>query len=437
MVSARACALHALVALARGRADRLRESLVTRGLDARDQAFAFELAHGVLRRRRLLDHVLTGLAHRGLPKDVQLHLALQLGAYQLLFVAGMPAHAAVHETVELVRSNRGFANALLRKLTQAIEPRPADPAAATTELALGPERTLLLPLPLPDDPIERLAIVHSLPDFLLQRWRQQFGDDGVQRVAAAASAVPDVFLRVVTGRSRTELQAELAAAGVTCEPAAHELLLRWTGGGSPFSTAAFRQGAFVVQDPTALEAALAVPCGPGATVVDLCAAPGTKTTLLAERVQPGGRVHAFDPDARRRERIADNVARLRLQGTVTIVADAARLPVADAVLADVPCSNSGVLGRRVEVRLRLDEHAFGELAGLQRQLLTQAIGLCKPGGAVVYSTCSIDREENGDVVAAVIAALADRRCTIEREQLTLPEAGHRDGGYFAVLRVGR
>jgi 16S rRNA (cytosine967-C5)-methyltransferase len=348
----------------------------------------------------------------------------------------MPAHAAVHETVELVRSNRGFANALLRKLSQAIEHRTADPAAATTELPLGPERMLRLPLPLPDDPIERLAIVHSLPDFLLQRWRHQFGDDGVQRVAAAASAVPDVFLRVVAGRSRDELQAELATAGVICEPAAHELLLRWTGGGSPFASAPFRQGAFVVQDPTALAAALAMPCGPGATVVDLCAAPGTKTTLLAERVRPGGRVLAFDPEGKRRERIAENVARLRLQGTVTIVADAATLPVADAVLADVPCSNSGVLGRRVEVRLRLDEHAFGELAGLQRQLLTQAIGLCKPGGAVVYSTCSIDREENGDVVAAVIAAVPDRRCTIEREQLTLPDAGHCDGGYFAVLRVG-
>ncbi|MCU0863671.1 MAG: hypothetical protein MUC36_07775 [Planctomycetes bacterium] len=435
MVTARACALHALVALARGRADRLRESLVTRGLDPRDQAFAFELAHGVLRRRRLLDHVLTGLAHRGLPKDVQLHLALQLGAYQLLFVAGMPAHAAVHETVELVRSNRGFANALLRKLAQAIEPRAADPAAVTTELALGPERTLLLPLALPEDPIERLAIVHSLPDFLLQRWRLPFGDDGLQQVAAAASAVPDVFLRVAGARSRGELQAELAAAEVVTEPAEHELLLRWTGGGSPFATAAYRQGAFVVQDPTALAAALALPCGPGQTVVDLCAAPGTKTTLLAERVLPGGRVFAFDPDARRRERIADNVARLRLPN-VTIVADPARLPLADAVLADVPCSNSGVLGRRVEVRLRLDEHAFGELAGLQRQLLTQAIGLCKPGGAVVYSTCSIDREENGEVVAAVLAAVPARRGTLEREQLTLPRAGLRDGGYFAVLRVG-
>jgi 16S rRNA (cytosine967-C5)-methyltransferase len=434
MVSARASALHALVALERGRADRLREALVGKGLDGRDQAFAFELAHGVLRRERLLVHVLTGLVHRGLPADVQLHVALLLGAYQLLFVPGMPAHAAVHETVELVRGNRGFANAVLRKLAGAIEPRAADPAAATTELPLGPERMLRLPAPLPADEVARLAIVHSLPDFLLQRWSGPFGVHGVRAIAAAASAVPDVFLRPCGGRSADTLRAELAALDVATEPTASPRLLRWSGGSSPFATAVFRQGGFVVQDPTALAAALAVPCGPGAAVVDLCAAPGTKTTLLAEAVRPGGRVYAYDPDARRRSRIVDNITRLRLQDAVVVVAEPAQLPIADAVLADVPCSNSGVLGRRVEVRRRLQPEVFAELASLQRRLLAQAIGLCRPGGAIVYSTCSIDAEENGAVVAAVLADAKTPRCTVERDCTTLPDAGNCDGGYFAVLR---
>lgn len=433
MASARAKALHALVALERGQVERVRDALDTKGLDGRDQAFAFELAHGVARRERLLDHVLLGFAHRGLPKDPQLRAVVRLGAYQLLFVPGMPPHAAVHETVELARSNRGFANALLRQVAGAIEARPGG-ASLTGELALGPTRTLLLPRPLPDDEAARLAIVHSLPDFLLLRWREQHGGGALAQIAAAASAVPAVFLRAAAGVERAALQAELAEANVQVEPAAHPRFLHWSGGASPFATAVFRRGAFVVQDPTAFVAADAVPCAPGDTVVDLCAAPGTKATWLAERVRPGGRVFAFDVNPARRARIAENVARLRLGDVVQIVEHAGALPAADAVLADVPCSNTGVLSRRVEVRRRLTPATFPQLAALQRQLLLQAVELCKPGGAIVYSTCSIEREENDDVVQSVLLDPSAPRCVLGANLRTLPRAGEHDGGYFAVLR---
>lgn len=434
MASARAKALHALVALERGQVERVRDGLDTKGLDGRDQAFAFELAHGVVRRERLLDHVLLGFAHRGLPKDPQLRNVVRLGAYQLLFVPGMPPHAAVHESVELVRSNRGFANALLRQVAAAIAARPADAALVTRELPLGPARTLVLARPLPDDEAARLAIVHSLPDFLLVRWRAQLGDLALAELAASASATPAVFLRVAGGATPELLRAELTAAEVDVGPTAHPRLLRWNGGASPFATAAFRAGHFVVQDPTAFAAADAVPCAPGDTVIDLCAAPGTKATWLAERVRPGGRVFAFDVDGPRRARIEENVARLRLHDVVTIVEHASALPQADAVLADVPCSNTGVLSRRVEVRRRLTPHVFAQLAAVQRQLLLQALALCKPGGAVVYSTCSIDREENDDVVQGVLLDPAAPRCVLGANLRTLPRAGECDGGYFALLR---
>ena len=432
-LTARAAALRALVALDRDGVERLRDALTqtAAGLDARDRAFAFELAHGVLRRERCLDHALAGLAHRGLPPNPFVRGALRLGAFQLLFVKGMASHAAVNETVALVPKSSGFVNAMLRQLGQAIVVRA--PLDERRDLALGDGRILQLREPLPKDEPARLAIVHSLPDFLVARWWTQFGS-ATRGIVAAASSTPDVFLRLAQDEQAETFGHELGAAGVEVAPTSHPRLVRWTGGGSPFATAAFASGRFAVQDPTALLAAEAVPCGPGDTVVDLCAAPGTKSTVLAERVRPGGRVFAHDIDATRRQRIVENVARLRLQDVVTVVADAAKLPPADAVLADVPCSNTGVLSRRVEVRRRLRPETFAELVPLQRRLLAQAISLCKPGGVVVYSTCSIDDEENAAVVKSVLADPATPRCEPGEAQRTLPRAGECDGGYYAVLR---
>ncbi|MFO1076626.1 MAG: transcription antitermination factor NusB [Planctomycetota bacterium] len=434
MVSARAAALHALVALDKGRSDRLRDGLDALAIERRELPLAYELAHGVVRRQRLLDHVVHGLAHRGIPKDPVLLTALRLGVYQMLFVAGMPAHAAVHETVALVRSNKGFVNAVLRRLAQFVDLRPADPLRAREELALGPTRTLQLPQPLPDDEHERLAIVHSLPTWLCERFGKEHGADGLRRIAAAASAVPPVFLRLSPGVDAALLRDALAAVRVTTVVSPDARFLRWTDGESPFATAAFAAGRFVVQDPTAFAAAAAVPCRPGDTVVDLCAAPGTKTTWLAPQVRPGGTVFAFDSDAVRRRRIDQNIERLSLQDAARVVDGVADLPPADAVLADVPCSNSGVLGRRVEVRRRITPETFARMAVVQRDLLRQALGLAKPGGHVVYSTCSIDREENENVLAAVLARADGPPAEVLRSELSLPLAGEHDGGFFAVIR---
>ena len=433
-VSARSLALNALVALERGRSERLRSELEGRGVEGRDLAFAFELSHGVIRRERLLDHVLLGFALRGLPKDPQQRVALRLGAYQLLFVPGMKAHAAVHETVSLItHKNRGFANAILRRVANSVKDCAPDVVLEhATEVQLPGDRKLLLQKRLPKDEVRRLATLHSLPDWLAQRFADQHGVDGLRAIAVAASETPGIYLRASRTIERSALQVELVAAEVEVAVCDHENLLRWIGGSSPFGTVPFQAGHFVVQDPTALRAAQAVPCKPGDTVVDLCAAPGTKTTWLAESVQPDGRVFAYDIDEKRLGRIGENAHRLKLSRVIQLVANPADLPAADCVLADVPCSNSGVLGRRVEARRRLQESTFSELPVLQGQLLERAIGLTKPGGHAVYSTCSIDREENEEVVAAAQAKHPELELVASK--LTLPEAGKHDGGFFAVLR---
>jgi 16S rRNA (cytosine967-C5)-methyltransferase len=438
-MSARAVALRALSLLCSGKDERIRNTLEKARLSARDRAFAWDLAHGVVRNERLLDFVLSQVAHRGLPKDPTLLSALRLGAYQLLLVDGMPPRAAVFETVALVRRNQAFINAGLRRVQEMIHSRVADPMQPMTEIVLSPTRCLVLPDPGLAAASEPLAVLHSLPDFLVARWRDEFGEVACSAAVMAASEIPPLHLNCLA-TSPEQLAEQLAAEGCECEAlnfsqqGEPELrLLRFLRGTSPWQTRTFAEGGFVIQDPTAARAAAAVRSAPGETVVDLCAAPGTKTMCLAQAVHAEGVVYAFDVDPTRRVRIAENARRVQLEPWVRIVEDSERLPRdVDAVLVDAPCSNSGVLARRVEVRRRLRRETFGAMAQTQRELVRQALQLVRPGGRVVYSTCSIDREENQGVVADVLSAGAAR---LELECLTLPEAGRCDGGYYAVLRV--
>ncbi len=437
MTSARRVALRALVAVDTGEVERLEPALLLHGLDRRDRDLAVELARGVERMRLTLDFVAERYVTTGLPKRPSTRAALRMGIYQLLYLARVPIRAAVHESVELVDKERGFVNAVLRRIAAAIrEPDQVD-AAKPTELLHGAEgRVLRFERPELPDPIDRPAayhaIRHGLPAFVVERWARQHGIDAAIATAAASSRPPIVALRVHAPRAnRTALAERLATEGVTTAPADHDAVLLWTGGGSPFESGAFRDGWFVAQDPTALRAVEAVGAQPGETVIDLCAAPGTKTTFLAAAVAPNGRVLAHDADAGRTGRIVENVARLGLRDVVTLVPDKADLPIADRALVDVPCSNTGVLARRPEVRRRLRPETFAGLARIQGELLRFAIAHVRPGGTVVYSTCSIEPEEN----EAVVAATLGEGCELVTQQCTLPVERQHDGGYHAVLRI--
>jgi 16S rRNA (cytosine967-C5)-methyltransferase len=433
----RRIAARALLALSEDPENRLDTALDLDELSPRDRSLAATIARGVVRKQGFLDHVLAGHCDRGLPDDPRMRIPLRIGAFQLLFLERVPPHAAVDESVALTgQRQRGFVNAILRRVAASVEDRPANPERPRDEVPIGPSRSIRLAMPIPDptsDPAGALALVHGLPEFLVARWIEHAGVAVARARAEAADGTPGITFRPV-GISPTALADRLAQADVETCPSEHPHLLRWVqGSGSPFRSAPFEEGLFVVQDPTAFRAAEAVGAQAGETILDLCAAPGTKATWLAEAVGKTGRVLAHDIDADRRPRIAENAARLRMPW-LEVIDSVEGLPgPIDRVLVDVPCSNTGVLARRVEVRHRLEESAFDRLPELQRELLLQGISLARPGGTVVYSTCSIEPDENQDVVASVLAA---RRAEVEllTETVTEPDPPRHDGGYFAVLR---
>ena len=235
-MSARAVALRALTLLHKGRIDRIRGALSADHLERRERAFAWELGHGVVRNERFLDFVLQQVVHRKLPADPMLLATLRLGVYQLLLMDGMPAHAAINETVRLMPRNRAFVNASLRRVAGMVSSRPANPGLPHCELTLSPNRTLVLEPPGLETQPQPIATRYSLPDFLIERWRERHGDDPALQIAEASNSVPSVFLRACNDRSVTELAAALADEQVETEPAEDPQMLRWHGGSSPFET---------------------------------------------------------------------------------------------------------------------------------------------------------------------------------------------------------
>jgi 16S rRNA (cytosine967-C5)-methyltransferase len=434
--SARGAALRALFAVEKGKSERLRTALDRRNLEGKDIGLAWELAQGTERVHRFLDFVVEQFVDRGLPKDPLLLSALRLGAYQLLYLSRTPPHAILNETVGLLQDNRGFANAVLRKLAQSIHDRTADPLKPGQEIPLpdGPSgaRSLVFTEALLPTlgTAEFLASRYGMPEFLVRRWVESLGFADAEMACTASNLPAKVVLRPTRLCTMDELVSALADQGVeTTATGVDELVV--VESGYPFRGPSFEQGWFIAQDPTAYLAAKAVGALPGETVLDMCAAPGTKTTVLAEAVGESGRVFAFDTDVPRRRHIVENLERLGLTGWTSVLETLDDFQAVDRVLVDAPCSNTGVLSRRVEVRRRLQPSTFQELAQIQRALLGQALGLCKPEGSVTYSTCSIDTSENREVVDAVIAENPGWKVVLDR--LTVPEPLGCDGGYVATL----
>jgi 16S rRNA (cytosine967-C5)-methyltransferase len=383
---------------------------------AADAGLATELTLGVLRWQRLLDFLIErNLTTKVKTLDIEVRLALRMGLYQLYFLERVPAHAAVHESVELVKKARKrsagpLVNAVLRRAAK-------DPTLA---IAPGKNFASLLPenLPLP----ESLGIQYSHPTWLIERWLLMFGEERTRALLAANNRVPAISAYALDRNRREDAIKSLKKVGSVVKPG---LLLQnaWTlHGGNPGASEAVKQQWIAIQDEASQAVAHLVSVAPGNTVLDLCAAPGGKTLLLSLAAGPQGHVVAADLHANRVRAMAERFERAGVRNIESVALDGSEpLPFGsrfDRILVDVPCSGTGTLARHPEIRWRLRQEDLTDLHSRQVGLLRNALPALAPGGRLVYSTCSLEPEENEFVVSEALAGAPDEfRAVTPRDAL--------------------
>lgn len=425
--------------------DELHCLMARHALSSADRALATEIALGATRHRRTIDHLLDTLLTSPIKTmDAASRRVLQCAAYQMIFLDRVPDYAVVNEAVTLMRTRgnerlAALANAVLRKLPTLLD-RQTPPDRVTDPRRRIPSprgQWILLRRPLlPESPALRLAVAASFPDFLAGRWQRRWGLKEAERVMLAMNRPPRVFARVNTLRTtRDDLMAGFSKDERQAAATGRANLLDLTALDHDRLMTLLDQGLVTVEDPTAMLAVEALHLQPGMTVLDLCAAPGGKTSYIAELLRGQGAVWALDRSGPRLDLLRQTVERLNLKNVHVAANDpehpADGFPHAfDRVLVDVPCSNTGVLGRRVEARWRLAGGLPSGLAAVQLALLAQAAASVRAGGLCVYSTCSLEPEENGLVVRRLLEGRRDLALQAERETRPGPDG---DGGYFAVL----
>jgi 16S rRNA (cytosine967-C5)-methyltransferase len=374
-----------------------------------DRSLCYELVLGTLRWQLRLDSLIEHYAgRRAISLDAPVLIALRLGLYQLRFLSRIPASAIVNESVNLaylsrLRSAAPFINAVMRRAAR--EP-DYDPAANVFE------------------PIERLAIETSHPAWLLERWINAFGMDEATAFARANNDAPPVAFRVITQRAnKQEVLEEMRAAGGTLLPSQIAPdAWRIEGAGALLRELA-REGKIYLQDEASQLVAHILDAQAGESVLDVCAAPGSKTTHIATRTPKLSLIVAGDVHEHRLRTVLETSARQGIKNLRAVVHDAGNaLPFAgksfDRVLVDAPCTGTGTLRRNPEIRWRISNRDVSELSARQQRILCQSALMVRQGGRLVYSTCSIEREENEDVVASFL----DENVDFAQLPLTLPES---------------
>ncbi|NNC89040.1 MAG: hypothetical protein HKN82_11330 [Akkermansiaceae bacterium] len=375
-------------------------------LSAADRALLNAILLGVLRNKRLLDHWIANLRKGKL--DHETRDILRVGLCQLL-VLEIADHAAVNETVACARSPvRGLINAVLRRAV----------AARKTLLA---ERDTLAP-----------PLRYSHPDWLWKRWKKQFGGDDATTLLAWNNRPAEVFMRF--NPLRAEGFPESADPAIVLERSPADGFARCS---APVPAAWLEEGLVYIQDPATRHAVELLAPQPGETILDACAAPGGKAALIAAAMQNDGHLLCTDSNEKRIPRLGENLSRLGVTCAATASFDWTTKPPAewhrkfDAILLDVPCSNTGVLRRRVDARWRLRLEQIDELTGIQRAILRNALPCLVTGGRLVYSTCSLEPEENGTLIEEFAASR--RGIELRETREAVPFRDGTDGAFAALM----
>ena len=407
-------------------------------LDTRDRALATELVYGIVRRLGRIDWVLQQFVRRFDELTPWIRNILRLGGYQILILDQVPDAAATFESVELAKrfghpGTVRLTNGVLRNLIRNRE----DISFPNKE----------------KEPVAHLSAVYSYPSWIVQRWIDRYGVAEAEALCKAGNRPPPVMVRVNRLRTDPETVTEtLEESGVLITPGRYLdvfLVLRHTG--NIRSLKGFREGWFQVQDESAGLAVRTLDPQPGETIVDLCCAPGGKTAYMAELMRNRGRIIGVDQTPGRLKKMQEHRRRLGLSSMLPVVMDGKTCTLrhqVDRVLVDAPCSGLGTIARRTELRWRRMPEDIPALQETQSALLAQGARLVKPGGVIVYSTCTIEPEENEDIVAAfcerntefsietpsdtAVSGLLDDRGMVQ----TLPSTHGVDGSFAVKLRKG-
>ena len=392
-------------------------------LKTSDRALTHELVLGVLRWQSWLDKIIEHFSKRRIDSlDLPVRIALRLALYQLRFLSRIPGPAAVNESVNLVRgaklsSATALVNAVLRR---AIREADYDPVSEA------------------QDPHEKLAIETSHPLWLIDRWINAFGFAEAESLARANNEIPPTAFRVVHKRAtEDDVIQQLTGAGASIERSTIASNAYRISGATGTLRELSATGQIYLQDEASQLVAQMLDARPGQRILDLCAAPGGKTTLIADRAGDNTYIIAADRSASRMTTITTTAALHQLRSIHPTLLDAGdKLPFApqsfDRILVDAPCSGTGTLRRNPEIRWRLANEDIPNFATAQKRFLHNAAQVLKPEGRLVYSTCSVEREENEDVIADFLSTHPDFK--LEKTLRTWPHREGSDGFFMAVLK---
>ncbi|QIR38648.1 16S rRNA (cytosine(967)-C(5))-methyltransferase [Tolypothrix sp. PCC 7910] len=377
-----------------------------------DRRLVTELVYGSVRRQRTLDALIDQFAKKkSHQQPKELRTILHLGLYQLCYQERIPASAAVNTTVQLAKDNgfaglTGFVNGVLRQYIRQAEEDQGEKSTSSSSSHL--------PLELPDNPVERLGILHSLPDWIIKVWLEQLSVADTEQLCEWMNQSPTIDLRINPLRcSIEEVEAALQSADVLVRRIPHlPQALRLISNSGPIQNLpGFREGWWVVQDSSAQLVTHLLDPQPGEVVIDACAAPGGKTTHIAELMGDKGKIWACDRTASRLKKLQENTKRLNLQSIQICTGDSREFlqfqNIGDRVLLDAPCSGLGTLHRHADARWRQTPETVQELSQLQTELLSHTATFVKPGGILVYATCTLHPLENEAVITQFLANFPD------------------------------